>query len=247
VSFTPDGYRAALPGKVRLLLRLVEEEHGIDAGRASILDFGCHDGAVVEVLRRDGLDVSGFDVAQGKDTAAWGRPHIRYVDLARYAIPWPDASFDVVYSHHVLEHVADYGAALRELHRVLKPGGAMVHLFPSRWRVLEAHWLVPFGGVLHALWWCRLSRLAGLTKRGKERYSAAEYAQLAHDTIRSDTNYLSRRELLDRFGERFDDVRERAARYFTLLTGRRVAEPLSGTAEALLSTFHARVLLARKG
>jgi SAM-dependent methyltransferase len=246
VSFTPEGYRASLPGKVGLLLRLLEDEYGADRRTAAILDFGCHDGAVVEALRRDGLDASGFDVAQGKDIARWARPHVRYVDLSRYRIPWPDASFDLLYSHHVLEHVRDYGSALREMHRVLRPGGAMVHLFPSRWRLLEAHWLVPLGGVFHPPWWCRLSRAMGLRKGGKEGYPITEYARLARETIRLDTNYLSRRELLRGFRERFADVRERAARYSMLLKGRPVPDSLATPAEALISTFHARVLLARK-
>lgn len=42
------------------------------------------------------------------------------------AMPIPDASYDMVYASHVLEHVIDDDAALREIHRVLKPGGIAV-------------------------------------------------------------------------------------------------------------------------
>jgi len=45
-------------------------------------------------------------------------------------IPYDDASFDVVYCSHVLEHVADDRRALRELYRILRPGGWMVVLVP---------------------------------------------------------------------------------------------------------------------
>jgi ubiquinone/menaquinone biosynthesis C-methylase UbiE len=45
-------------------------------------------------------------------------------DLAdRVRLPVPDASFDVVVAHAVRIHVADRRAALREFHRVLRPGG----------------------------------------------------------------------------------------------------------------------------
>lgn len=45
-------------------------------------------------------------------------------------IAYPDASFDVVYCSHVLEHVTDDRRAMRELHRVLRPGGWAILLVP---------------------------------------------------------------------------------------------------------------------
>ncbi|MEE8105925.1 MAG: methyltransferase domain-containing protein [Planctomycetota bacterium] len=45
-------------------------------------------------------------------------------------IAYPDASFDVIYCSHVLEHVPDDHAAMREFHRVLKPSGWAILLVP---------------------------------------------------------------------------------------------------------------------
>ncbi len=47
-------------------------------------------------------------------------------------LPYADASFDMVYCSHVLEHVPDDGKALRELFRVLAPGGLAVIMVPVR-------------------------------------------------------------------------------------------------------------------
>lgn len=41
-------------------------------------------------------------------------------------LPFPTASFDVVYASHVLEHIQDDRLALREIHRVLRPGGLAI-------------------------------------------------------------------------------------------------------------------------
>ena len=58
------------------------------------------------------------------------RAHRADLALDLQAIDLPSASLDVVLTSHVLEHVPDTGAALRELHRVLRPGGSLLLLVP---------------------------------------------------------------------------------------------------------------------
>lgn len=48
------------------------------------------------------------------------------------AAPWPDASFDVIFCNHVLEHIPDDRTAIAELHRMMAPGGWGLALVPFR-------------------------------------------------------------------------------------------------------------------
>jgi SAM-dependent methyltransferase len=61
------------------------------------------------------------------------------VNAAGEHLPFPNNSFDLVLSHEVLEHVADDAAALREMVRVLRPGGRIVLFVPNRGYPFETH------------------------------------------------------------------------------------------------------------
>jgi SAM-dependent methyltransferase len=59
-------------------------------------------------------------------------------------IPFESQFFDIVVNNQVMEHVDDLDRTLREIHRVLKPGGRVLSLFPAKevWR--EGHCGIPF-------------------------------------------------------------------------------------------------------
>ncbi|MEA2404067.1 MAG: hypothetical protein QOE08_714 [Thermoleophilaceae bacterium] len=75
-------------------------------------------------------------------TADWANsvhPGARHVDIVAPAddLPVDDASFDAVINTQVLEHVAEPGAVLSELHRVLRPGGRLFMTLPFAWELHE--------------------------------------------------------------------------------------------------------------
>src|SRR5215471_3782706 len=108
----------------------------------AILDFGCGAGELVEAGIAAGLNMSGADVFYEGASARprGGRIH----EIRDGVLPFPDATFGLVVNNQVMEHVEDLDAALHEIHRVLRPGGLVLSVFPSRdvWR--EGHIGIPF-------------------------------------------------------------------------------------------------------
>ena len=99
---------------------------------ACILEIGAGTGWQARELATRGYQVSAIDIP----TSNHGKARIwPIIDFDGRHIPFPDASFDIVYSSNVLEHVEDIDTLNREMARVLRPGGHAVHYVPtSAWR-----------------------------------------------------------------------------------------------------------------
>jgi SAM-dependent methyltransferase len=114
-----------------------------------VLDFGCGSGEVVGGLRAAGVDAYGAETFYGGGdyTGVFEGPlfqagHLRAIgDDGR--VPFEDATFDLVLSNQVMEHVEDFGQVTAEIHRLLKPGGRAYHHFPSREVIREGHIGIP--------------------------------------------------------------------------------------------------------
>jgi SAM-dependent methyltransferase len=102
----------------------------LEAG-LSLLDVGCGPGTItVDLARRlapgkvVGIDASPQIVEQAAGLAydeGVQNAQFRVGDV--YALDFPDDTFDIVHAHQVLQHVANPVAAMKEVRRVLKPGG----------------------------------------------------------------------------------------------------------------------------
>ncbi len=57
--------------------------------------------------------------------------NVKFVSCSAEDLPFEDASFDLVYSSHVLEHIPDLNKAMQEMARVLKPGGIFMSVTPT--------------------------------------------------------------------------------------------------------------------
>ena len=115
--------------------RTVENSAAYAAGYlvagASVLDVGCGPGTItVDIAERVapgrviGLDAA-EDVIAKAATLGEAIENVHFVVGDAYALDYPDDSFDVVHSHQTLQHLARPVDALRELRRVVKPGGVV--------------------------------------------------------------------------------------------------------------------------
>src|SRR6516162_8357800 len=98
------------------------------AGRR-ILDAGCGCGPLLAALRDRGAIVTGFDKSAAMVELARRRlgddADQQVAELGR-PLPFPDGTFDDVTASLVLHYLEDWGPALAELRRVLKPGGRLI-------------------------------------------------------------------------------------------------------------------------
>ena len=103
-----------------------------------ILEIGCGVGMYVEKLAALGGTVTGleYDFERARE-ARVRSPHI--LNAAGEAVPFPDSTFDLILSHEVIEHVRDDRAAVREMIRLLVPGGRAVVFCPNRGYPFETH------------------------------------------------------------------------------------------------------------
>jgi SAM-dependent methyltransferase len=88
-----------------------------------VLDVGCGNGTYLQALRARHVAAVGLDLSPGMLRSAG---HREVVNADVVALPVRDASFDIVLAPHMLYHVADRAQAIRELRRVLIPGGRLV-------------------------------------------------------------------------------------------------------------------------
>ena len=121
-----DRYRTELTDQA--VLDAVGDVDGLD-----VLDAGCGEGYMSRLLAQRGARAAGVDVsdslieyARAHEDA--GRLDLSYTVGSLEDLPYPDDSFDAAVCNHVLSDVTDPSAALKELGRVLRPGGRLVIL-----------------------------------------------------------------------------------------------------------------------
>jgi ubiquinone/menaquinone biosynthesis C-methylase UbiE len=109
-----------------------------------LLEVGCGIGTDLVRFAKSGARVTGIDLAQTAIDLARRNFELNGVAAEELrvangeALPYADESFDVVYGHGVVQYTADAPRLIREMHRVLKPGGTGIFMVYNRVSWLNA-------------------------------------------------------------------------------------------------------------
>lgn len=239
-------------------------DHGVELEQdAFILDFGCGSGRhVYEYLDRGYRNVFGYDVQQYLDA----RYNVQnQIDLRNSAdefrfcldkqkciskIPFPDNYFDFIYSYSVFEHVLDQRLAWAEIYRVLKPGGVSLHCFAAKWRPIEPHLGIPFGGALRFYVYYRFWTLLGIGTKLDAAYTGIELAKKYVEFARTGLCYLTGRELSSVLKSQFQNYLYASESFIRWSPGRsRYLYPWIKRfpfLEYFFRSLHTRVILVKK-
>ena len=125
-------WRAGQERRFRMVRRWTE----LDQGR--VLDVGCGVGIYTQAFLRETPQVFGVEIEHARALEARERA-AGIVQAPGEWLPFADGAFDLVFSHEVLEHVADDRACAREMVRVTRPGGRLVVFVPNRLYPFETH------------------------------------------------------------------------------------------------------------
>jgi ubiquinone/menaquinone biosynthesis C-methylase UbiE len=157
---------------------LIDVLRDFDCHPANILVVGCGTGSEAGILARAfGACTIGIDIVSQFTFDHAGAAPAVLMQMDARALEFPDESFDLIYSFHALEHIPGPKDAVREMSRVLRPGGRYLIGTPNKSRILgyfaAAHPLSErvmmnvhdIGMRLRGRWTNELGAHAGFTER----------------------------------------------------------------------------------
>jgi SAM-dependent methyltransferase len=120
-------------GNAEANLRFLDATRALAPG-VDVLEIGTGTGGMLHALLQRGVRARGVEInpALIAESKKWYGA-LPVEPVSGVALPFPNASFDVVLSFDVFEHIRDSDAHLREVSRVLRPGGRYLVQTPSKW------------------------------------------------------------------------------------------------------------------
>ncbi|MGZ4257882.1 MAG: class I SAM-dependent methyltransferase [Gaiellaceae bacterium] len=202
---------------------------GVEAGQTAV-DVGCGSGILTEELaRRLGPEaVAAADPSPLAEAATARVPGADVRTAAAENLPWPDGSFDAALAQLVLHFLEDPAAGLREMRRVVRPGGV----------VAACSWNFPKMGLLHTFWESAREVTPGVDSEALEVDTLEEFAQVGREAGLEEVEAVpqvvsSRYESFDELWETFQRSVGPAGEY--------LASVPSDTADAIRDAYRRRL------
>lgn len=127
-----DGYSGDKQGYAANFRKWMHAELPGLSQKSEVLEVGCGDASFTRNLAEYSPRVTAIDISMDQiELNARAHPEINFLqhDVAE-PFPFKDGTFDVIWCSEVLEHLFDPGFALREMHRVMAPGGKLLVTVP---------------------------------------------------------------------------------------------------------------------
>lgn len=160
----------------------------------SVLDIGCGDGSLAKLLKAGGREVDGISISPSELEKAGAVLRKGYLYNLELGLPKeiPDDHYDMVICSHVLEHVAYPDAVLKDIRRVLRPGGQFIVALPnlfhyrSRWQLLRGNFKTEDAGIwdyTHMRWYTFQSAQDLLGKYGFQLLVATVTGEVPFNSV----------------------------------------------------------------
>ena len=137
--------------KARTMVAVLRDYLQSDLKMLNLLDIGCSTGIISCYLSRHFGSVVGIDIDRPAVThasATFQKDKLSFSQSDPLNISQPNDHFDVAICAQVYEHAPDANQMMKEIYRVLKPGGVCYFAAGNRIQLIEPHYNLPFLSML---------------------------------------------------------------------------------------------------